>query len=197
MAKLHTTVNHSVRGSATLELTPNLPTQRELVDTYSVRLWIHDQLVYDEIQSVRNWQSRHYYVENIAKGFCAVQNWLGQRISVLEQLDENDTEQRETLLSFVTAELSTDWLIIYLKATNTNRGELVHVNIFLRKSHNTVGKFEPGRKEQWGEWDDMIAAWIFCRPDEAVAFGKQLLEEMEQVEKTRVELGIPDSDETD
>ena len=197
MAILRTTINHSARGSATLELTPNSPIQRELVDTYSVRLWIHDQLVYDEIQSVRNWQSGHYYIENIAKGFCAVRNWLGQRISVLERYDENDTEQREVLLSFVTAELSTDWLIAYLKATNTNHGELVHANIFLRKSHSKVGKFEPDHKEQWGEWDDMIAGWIFCRPEDAIAFGKQLLEEMEQVERIRVELGIPDSDETD
>ena len=195
MAILRTTVNHSARGSATLELTPNSPIQRELVDTYSVRLWIHDQLVYDETQSVRSWQSGHYHVEKIAKGFCAVQNWLGQRINLLEKY-ENDTEPHESLLSFVAAELSTEWLIVYLKATNTNRGDLVHAHIFLQKSHNQVGKFEPDRKGQWGEWGDMIAAWIFCTPDDAIAFGKQLLEEIKEAERVRVELGI-DMDETE
>jgi len=151
MAILRTTVNHSVRGSAILELIPSSPIQRELVDTYSVRLWVHDQLVYDEIQSVRNWQMGHFYVEKIAEGFCAVRNWLGQKITVLDEQDENDAEHQESLLSFVTAELSTEWLIVYLRATNTKRGELVHADIFLRKSHNKVGKFEPDRKEQRGE----------------------------------------------
>ena len=196
MAILRTTVNHSVRGSATLELIPNSSIQRELVDTYSVRLWVHDQLVYDEIKSVRNWQSGHYYVENIAEGFRSVRNWLGQRISVLEPHDEDENEPLESLLSFVTAELNTVWLIVYLRATNTNRSELVHANIFLRKSHNQVGKFEPDRQEQWGEWDEMIAAWIFCRPEDAIAFGKQLLEEIKEAERVRVELGI-NIDETE
>jgi hypothetical protein len=195
MAILRTTVNHSVRGSATLELTPNLPTQTALVDTYSVRLWVHDQLVYDEIQSVHDWQSGHYYVENIAKGFCTIQNLLGQRISALEQ-SEDENEPHEVLLSPVTAELSTDWLIVYLKATNTNRGELVHASILLRKSHNQVGKFEPDRQEQWGQWDDMIAAWIFCRPEDAAMFGKQLLHEIKEAERMRIELGI-DTNETE
>lgn len=191
MAILRTTVNHSVRGSAMLELTPNSPIQRERLDTYSVRLWVHDQLVYDETQSVHGWQSGHYYVEKIAKGFCAVQSLLGKRINVLEQY-EDETEPHEVLLSFVTAELSTDWLIVYLKAvnSNSNRDEFVHANILLRKSHNQVGQFDPDRKEQWGQWEDMIAAWIFCRPEDAIAFGKQLLEEMQEVERVRVELGI-------
>jgi hypothetical protein len=197
MAILRTTVNHSVRGSATLELIPNSPIQRELVDTYSVRLWVHDQLVYDQIQSVRNWQMGHYYVERIAKGFCAVRQLLGQKIVFSEKQDDNDNEPQESLLSLVTAELSTDWLTVYLKATHTKRGELVHANIFLRKSHNEVGSIEHDRKGQWGEWEDMIAAWIFCRPDDAIAFGKQLLEEIEQAERVRVELGVPDDDETD
>jgi len=196
MAILRTTVNHFVRGSATLELTPNSPIQPELVDTYSVRLWIHDQLVYDEIQSVRDWQSGHYYVENIAKGFCAIQNWLGHKITTLERYDENDAEEHESLLSFVTAELSTDWLIVYLKATNTNRGDLVHANIFLRMRHNTVNKFEPNDKEAWGEWEEMIAARVLCRPEDAIAFGKELLEEMQEAERVRIELGI-DIDETE
>ena len=186
-----------MRGSATLELTPNSPVQRELVDTYLVRLWVHDQLVYDQIQSVRNWQSGHYYVELIAKGFCAVRQLLGQRISFLKEAGDTDNEQHESLLSFVTAELSAEWLIVYLKATNTNRGELVHVHVLLRKSDHEVGSSEHDPKGQWGEWDDMIAAWIFCRPDDAIAFGKQLLEEIGQAERVRVELGIPDSDETD
>jgi len=43
----------------------------------------------------------------------------------------------------------------------------------------------------------MIAARIFCRPEEAIAFGKQLLEEIEEAERVRVELGIPDENEAD
>lgn len=197
MAILRTTVNYFVRGSATLQLTPNSPVQRELVDTYSVRLWIHDKLVYDHIQSVRNWQMRHYYVQQIAKGFCVVRQLLGQRINFTEEQGDNDNEQQESLLSFVTAELSTDWLTVYLKAADFRGDELVHANVLLRKSHNEVGSIEHDREGQWGEWDDIVVAWFFCRPNEAIAFGKQLLEEIEQAERVRVELGIPDYDETD
>ncbi|HLO28478.1 MAG TPA: hypothetical protein VK249_05050 [Anaerolineales bacterium] len=140
---------------------------------------------------------RHYYVQQIAKGFCVVRQLLGQRINFTEEQGDNDNEQQESLLSFVTAELSTDWLTVYLKAADFRGDELVHANVLLRKSHNEVGSIEHDREGQWGEWDDIVVAWFFCRPNEAIAFGKQLLEEIEQAERVRVELGIPDYDETD
>ena len=67
----------------------------------------------------------------------------------------------------------------------------------MRKTKNITGDFEHRSKGQWGEWEEMIAAKIFCTPDDAVAFGLQLQEEIKEVEKARVLLGIPEYDDTD
>ena len=196
MAILRSTVNLFVRGHATLELTPNSPSQPDLVDTYLLRLWIHDQLVYDQIHSVRNWQMRHFYVEEIARAFCCVRELLGREIQCACTDNANSLS---SFLSLVNANLSTDWLTIVLAAaTQVKRiGDLVHVNLYLRKTANIIGDFEHRSKGQWGEWEEMIAAKIFCTPEESVAFGLQLQEEIKKVEEERVLLGIPEYDDAE
>jgi hypothetical protein len=194
MATLRTTTNLFVRGSATLELTPNSPSQSELVDTYSVRLWIHDQLIYDQIQSVRDWQMRHFYVEEIARAFCCCHELLGQEIQCSP--GNGPESQQPSFLSLANAKLSTDWLTVVLAATRVKRiGDLVHVDMYLRKAQTTIGDYEHRSTGQWGEWAEMVAAIIFCTPDEAASFGRQLLEEIRKVEQERVALGIPEFDD--
>jgi hypothetical protein len=195
MAILQTTTGFFSRGRVALELKPNLPTQRDLVDTYLVRLWVHDQLIYEQTQSVRNWQMRHFYVELIAKAFCCVQEFIGREIyCTYKGVDSN--ESQSTYLSSAYAELDTTWLIIYLSAIrNKRKGDFVHANIFVRKARTIVGDREAEYSTgKWGEWDDMIGASILCRPEDAVAFGTQLMSEIKDAEKMRIELGIPGYD---
>jgi hypothetical protein len=197
MAILRSTVNLSVRGYAALELTPNSPLQRDLVDTYSVRLWVHDQLIYDQVHSVRNWQMRHFYVEEIARAFRHIRELLEKKIECMP--DESTDEQVvPSFLSFVHARLDVDWLSLILAATHPKRiGELVHVNIHLRKAEHRIGEFKSESPGQWGEWEELVSATVFCTPEEAVSFGIQLQEEIRQVEQERIQLGIPEYDDED
>ncbi|MCB0194575.1 MAG: hypothetical protein KDJ65_21675 [Anaerolineae bacterium] len=179
-----------------MELIPNSPSQRDLVDTYNLRLWIHDQLIYEQIHSVRNWQMRHFYVEEIAKAFRNIRILLGKEIQISE--DNEERQSSASFLSFVNAALDTDWLRVILAATQPKRtGDLVHVSLYLRKTENTIGDFEHRSTGQWGVWEEMVAATIFCTPEDAIAFGVQLQEEIRQVEQERVSLGIPKYDDTD
>jgi hypothetical protein len=197
MATLRSTVNLFVRGYAALELTPNSPSPPDLVDTYHLRLWVHEQLIYDQIHSVRNWQMRHFYVEEIARAFCCVRELLGREIQCVSE-DNTDNQHLPSFLSLVNANLSTDWLTIVLAATQVKRiGDLIHVNLYLRKTDNIIGDFEHRSKGQWGEWEEMVAAKIFCTPEDAVAFGIQLQEEIKEAEQARVLLGIPEYDDPD
>lgn len=193
MAIIGTTTNYFARGSATFELTPNAPTQRELIDTYQMRLWVYDQLVYDEQHSVRNWQMRHFYVSEIARACQCVRQVLDQRISCPAAHDEGYAVE-SPVLSLVHTKLSTDWLTLLLAAATVKQQELVHMNLYLRKAHATVGDM---MRRSRGQWDELIAATIFCTPDEAIGFGTRLQQEIAAVERARISLGIPDYDETD
>ncbi len=198
MARLHTTILNSVRGTSTLEIKPNSPSQREMVDTYTLRLWVHDQLVYDRIHSVRDWQKRHFYVEEIARAFCCIHDLIGETISCAPNVVSNGTDETE-FLSPVCAHIETDWLQIVLSATNTKRrGDIVSINLYLQQERNLVGdpkKLSLESLGNWGEWGEMLWTTILCKPEEAIAFGKQLLEEIYTVEQERVSLGIPKYDD--
>ncbi len=187
MATLQTTVNHFARGHAILELTPNSPAQREFVDTYAVRLTVHDRLVYDRIQSVRPFQMRHYYVEQIAKACCYVSNLLDRKLP-----DPDDP-----VASFpMCTRLDTDWLAITLSAASTKQfGELVGVRVYLEQAKTKVGDTYYRSRGQWGEWQELVGAVILCAPSDCIAFGRQLLDEVRTVEATRIALGIPDVDD--
>ena len=196
MAILQTTTAHyHPRGRAKLELTPNSPTQHELVDSYVLRLWVHDQLIYDRIHSVRNWQMRHLYVERIARAFCCIRELVGKQIRCASENTEDDQGQ-PTFISFVCAQIETDWLKVMLSAAPTKRyGDVAHVVLFLQQTHKEVGDIERRSVGEWGEWDEMICATILCGPEDAIAFGTQLLGEIHTVEQERIALGIPEYDD--
>ena len=176
-------------------MTPNAPTQPELIDTYQLRLWIHNQLVYDQVHSVRNWQMRHFYVEKIARAFCHVQDLIGKKI-YLPSENGSDEPSNPAFLSFVHAELNTEWLTVLLSANHTKqKGDLVHVLVFLQQSEHRIGDIDRRSLGQWGEWREMLSARIICKPEEAVNFGAQLSEEIKQVEQARDSLGIPEYDD--
>lgn len=194
MAILHTTVNYFARGRTSLELKPNSPSQRELVDTYTMRLWVHDQLVYDRIQSVRDWQMRHFYVEQIAKTFCCVRELIDKEISCPPG---NRSDEREiTPISPICAHLDTDWLKVALSAARTKRyGEIVHVNLYLQQAEKRIGDLESRSSGEWGEWAEMIWAIILCQPEDTIAFGAELLDEIRTAEQERTRLGISKYDD--
>src|SRR5207253_8946122 len=81
MAFLETNSNYLRRGKIKLELSPNSPTPRDLVDTYILRLWAGNTLIYEMKHTVRNWQMRHYYVQEIATACCNVRELIGKEIS--------------------------------------------------------------------------------------------------------------------
>jgi hypothetical protein len=196
MANLHTTLNYFARGRTTLELKPNSPSQREMVDTYTLRLWVNDQLVYDRIQSVRDWQMRHTYVEDIAKAFCCIRELIGKEISCTMNVATNDEKDLYYHTS-VCAYEDTEWLRVALSAAPTRRfGELVQVNLYLQQAETQIGDFEYRNTSHWGRWAEMIWAIILCTPDDAIDFGRQLLEEIQSVEQERIALGIPEYDDT-
>ena len=195
MATIQTTVNYFARGYTRLELKPNSPSPRELVDTYALRLWIHDQLVYDQTHSVRNWQMRHRYVENIAQAFRCARELLGKEISCPPENTSSSDKERD-YLSLACAQMDADWMKITLSAAPTKRfGDMVHANMYLRQAATVIGDLEHRSIGKWGEWATMTWAIILCTPDDAVTFGKQLLEEIHFVEQERIALGIPEYDD--
>ena len=190
MAILRTSVNHSARGSTTLELKPNSPSQREMVDTYALRLWVHNQLVYDRTHSVRDWQMRHFYVENIARAFCCIRDLIGKEISYIPD-NANDDKNGAIFISHACAHVDTEWLQVVISAASSNRyGDIVHVNLYLQQAETQVGNLEHRDSGQWGEWAEIVWSVILCKPDDAIAFGTQLLEEIHTVEQERISLGI-------
>ncbi len=187
MAILQTTLNQFARGHTALELTPNSPAQREFVDTYRVRLTVHDHLVYDRIQSVRPLQMRHYYVEEIAMTCCRVSDLLDRTLPIPED---------DVAYVPLCAQLDTDWLAISLSAASTKQfGELVGIHVYLEQAKTKVGDTYYRSRGQWGEWQELIGAVILCAPADCYAFGSQLLDEIRAVEATRIALGIPEVDD--
>lgn len=191
MAILQTTVNYFARGYARLELKPNPPLPRERVDTYALRLWIYDQLIYDQTHSIRDWQMRHAYIQNMAQAFRCVRALLGREISC-----PNESNGEAEYLSLVSAQIDADWLKVILSASPTKRfGDMVHASLYLRQAAMDIGDFEHRSTGQWGQWATMTWAIILCTPEDAIAFGSQLLEEIRAVEQERIALGIPEYDD--
>lgn len=174
MAILETTLAHFNRGHTRFELTPNEPTERALIDTYEVRLWIHDQLVYSQRHSIRNWQMRHDEIRYIAKNFCCVRTLIGQTLEC-PVATPGDIGPDDHYLSLVHARMDVEWLQVSLAATHPRRfGEIVHVHLLVRESETTIGDTFHRSKGNWGYWQKMIGAYLFCKPDNAIAFGNQL-----------------------
>ncbi|GAC1358186.1 MAG: hypothetical protein NVSMB42_17320 [Herpetosiphon sp.] len=201
MATIRTSTKHyHPRGSATFELTPQHPLEYKLVDTYLMRLWVHDGLVYDAIQTVRNWQMRHFYVSEIARACRYVRELIGKEIVCSPSAGDAHTHE-PSRLSLVHARLSTDWLTINLAATTIGptrtkqQHELVHMHLSLQKTHTVVNESLRSSRDTWGEWNEMITATILCTPEECITFGTQLQDEISEVEQARIALGIPDYDD--
>jgi hypothetical protein len=192
MARLETTLNSGTRGYTCFEVRPIHPVTYESVDTYGVRLWVHNQLVYDRVHSVRHLQMRHYYVELIAHALCNPYEYLGKEIQFSPD-SELEPQAGFVPTALACVHLEADWMTIVLSAAQTKRfGNMVHMNIYLKNSVTTIGDIERGR---WGEYAEMTWAIILCRPEDAVAFGQQLRAEIREVEKQRIELGIPEYDD--
>lgn len=131
MAFLETNSGYNIRGKAKLELTPHPPTPRELVDTYVLRLWVGNELIYDMTHSVRNWQMRHYYLREIATACCNVRNLIGKEIRYEPKTPKEADEGRE-FYSLLHSYFDADWLRITLAVgTSARHGDLVQVKLFL------------------------------------------------------------------
>ena len=195
MAILETTIGLTLRGYTCLELRPVLPVTPETVYTYNVRLWVHDRLVYDRIQSVRHLQMRHYHVEMIAHALCNPRAYLGTRIQF--SADPELVPQADSFpYSVAAVHLETDWLTMVIYATENKRvGEAVAANIYLRNSEMTYGDIEKTSQGKWGRFEELVWAMVICRPDDSIAFGQQLRAEIREAERQRVELRIPESDD--
>ena len=196
MARLETTKARLFpRGYTCLELTPNMPEPRDLVDTYMTRLWIHDRLIYDRVHSVRDWQLRHYWVLRIAYAFCNAPSFVDRQI---EYLPEPNLESRAWYVasSEASAHFDAEWMQVDISAAlSKGHGELVQVNLFLQNTRTRVGDFQARSEGRWGESADFTWAMILCRPDDAVAWGRKLLAEIDAAEVQRIERGIPKYDD--
>jgi len=190
MAILKTTINRFPRGYNVLELRPNMPDDPALVDTYQLRLWSAQQLIYERTHSVRDWQMRHFYVQEIARAFMCVDVLLRQEI----QCPPDSARSNEPLLflSFAHAQVSTDWLTISLATSHTRKyGDLVHVDVYAVLEEREIGAIDQRGSEAWGEYQTVVSTHICCTPSDAQAFGAQLRAEIQAVEERRIALGIP------
>lgn len=188
MAILRSTTNFFARGTSAVEITPNAPLDRALVDTYQIRLWAFDKLVYERVQSVRDWQMRHFYVQEIARACCAVHLLIDQTISV--QTNPPDGNE-QAFLSLVHVVMSTDWLTFSLSAAHTKKyGDLIHIDVYAEVEEITVGSLDARSAGAWSEYQSLIGIKLSCKPEDATAFGQELLAEIRQVEQQRIALGI-------
>jgi hypothetical protein len=194
MAILKTTINRFPRGYNVLELRPNMPDNPALVDTYQLRLWSAQQLIYERTHTVRDWQMRHFYVQEIARAFSCIDVLLQQEIQCPS--DSAQSNEPVSFLSFVHAQLSTDWLTISLASSHTRKyGDLVHVDAYAVLEAHETGVIEQRGTETWGEYQTGVTAHICCTPSDAQAFGTQLRAEIQAVEERRIALGIPKYDD--
>lgn len=149
---------------------------------------MYDELVYDQVHSVRDWQTRHYNVENMAFAFCCVNQLVGSEIDCDVAHPRADRRFR----SMLQVHLDVAWLQLTLAAVRRKQaGELVHVYVGLQTETKLVGDTTQRSAGNWGTWSALITTRIYCRPADAVAFGGKLLDEIAVVEKMRTELGIP------
>ena len=193
MALLKTTINRFSCGYNVLELRPNLPDEHA-VDTYQLRLWSAQRLIYERTHSVRDWQMRHFYVHEIARAFRCVD--VLQQQKILCGLDGSLLDEPVSFLSFVHARLSTDWLTVTLAASHTRKhGDLIHVDVYAMLEEHESGEIDQRGTEMWGEYQTSVAIRIFCTPEDARAFGVQLEAEIQEAEKRRISLGIPKYDD--
>jgi hypothetical protein len=190
MAFLKTTINRFPRGYNVLELHPNMPDDPALVDTYQLRLWSAQQLIYARRHTVRDWQMRHFYVQEIARAFVCIDVLVRQEIQCLP--DGGRVNEPVSFLSFVHAQVSTDWLTISLATSHTKKyGDLVHVDVYAVLEERETGAIDQRGSEAWGEYQTMVTTHICCTPSDAQAFGAQLRAEIQRVEERRIALGIP------
>jgi len=193
MAILRATTNFHGRGSSALEIHPNSPQTRELVDTYVVRMWVVDELIYEQTHSVRDWQMRHFYVEEIARACCSARLLIDQKLFAPSDIGGN---QQTTFLSRVHAYLSTDWLTIYLSGAITKRhGELISVDVFGQISESIINRDNSQLAKDWGSYQQLVGIQLSCHPEDTLAFGTKLLSEIADVEQQRIALGIPKYDD--
>jgi hypothetical protein len=194
MAILKTTINRFPRGYNELELQPNMPDNPALIDSYQLRLWSGQHLIYKHIHSVRDWQMRHFYVQEIARAFMCVDVLLRQTIECPPERAQ--VNEPGSCLSFVHAQVSTDWLTISLAASHTKKhGDLIHVDVYAVLEEQEAGTLDHRGSEAWGEYQTLVTVHICCTPSDAQAFGAQLHAEIQAVEKRRIALGIPKYDD--
>jgi hypothetical protein len=167
-----------------------MPDDPALVDTYQLRLWSAQQLIYARRHTVRDWQMRHFYVQEIARAFVCIDVLVRQEIQCLP--DGGRVNEPVSFLSFVHAQVSTDWLTISLATSHTKKyGDLVHVDVYAVLEERETGAIDQRGSEAWGEYQTMVTTHICCTPSDAQAFGAQLRAEIQRVEERRIALGIP------
>lgn len=192
MATLRSTTNFFARGTSSFEITPNPPHERTLIDTYQVRLWTLDTLVYEQTQSVRDWQMRHFYVQEIARACCSASLLIGQTLTAPE-LTLGTTQL--SFLSLTHAVMSTDWLTISLAGANTKkRGPLIHIDVYAVVEEITLGDIQKRSTGAWSRYQSIKSIQLTCTPEDTFVFGQTLLAEIEEVEQQRVALRIPKYD---
>jgi hypothetical protein len=187
MAILRSTTNFFARGNSAVEVLPNPPLEPALVDTYQVRLWAADRLIYERVQSVRDWQMRHFYVELLAHACCSTAVLFDNEITV----SGNEANDSPTYLSLANAVIDIKWLTVSLSAARTKRGNFVHVTAYAEVDEVSVGAPPTPPFDSWSMYQSLLGIKLTCTPDDARAFGQQLLAELHEVERERIARGIP------
>jgi hypothetical protein len=135
---------------------------------------------------------RHYYVEHIARMCCCIQSFIDKTIEgcIAENLAD------DKFWSPVYVKVDTVWLeIIASAATERRNGANIMFSLSLVQAEHRIDDSEKRSAGQWGEWQERITAKILCTPGDADRFGRQLLQEINEVERQRIELGIPEYDD--
>jgi hypothetical protein len=137
---------------------------------------------------------RHFYVQEIARAFLCVDVLLRQTIECPPE--GAPANEPRSFLSFVHAQVSTDWLTISLSASHTKKyGDLIHVDVYAVLEEHEIGALDQRGSEAWGEYQTGVTIHICCTPSDAQTFGAQLRAEIQAVEKRRIALGIPKYDD--
>lgn len=172
-----------VHGDYVLKVEPITPTLDGPRDAYEVVLQHQGNIIYHRQHSVYNWQSRHYYIYDIAFAFQSAARLLDQTFdfSIYEADSEHLRRPKQRSSLFV----STDWLEFVLSGQiNRYRGPFIVVRLFLEEEKDVSGVLVRG-----------VTARFTCPPEEAEQFGRSLAEECRAAERQRVAKGIPECDE--
>jgi|SRR5579884_2676294 len=173
----------------TMELKPVPPAVDGPRDAYEIAFRRGDEIVYQALYNVHEWQLGHFYIVDTARIFQRIESIIDAKLDIsAASFDEDKYKEAASI------EVGIDWLVIVLLGETSKRkrrygSQEIVVDAFAeisQKPDNIAG-----------DAGCFVRFSFLCAPAAAIAFGKDLEAECEAAKALRQSLGIPAREEVE